>query len=390
MQLEGLTYFENHQLNVDFFAEKRVYSDEKVEKVVEPLFANINKLNSVAFIGRNATGKTVTLNLITDILKVYVNNESISGCEYLPLHFDDLLEIKVSVLVNKKLYHIISIVKKNKMEQLQFVDEKIYEKNADQSISKSNLLKFTENNLFSDRKEIDNPFLKNDDSLFSGVLNQVNIHDIPLLFDMGHFTNFNFPLFMHFKIPTAFINYLDPSIEYIEVLNKNQKQSDLKFKLKFKNSDTIITDDISRAEKYLSSGTIKGLNIFAHATITLRSGGYLLIDEIENHLNKSIVINMIDLFTSKINKNGATLLFTTHYSEILDSIERSDSIYVLEKQESIILNKFSKRAKNNDRIDKKKSDIIMSGKVGTAPSYLSFRQMKKQLKNSLQKEVVND
>lgn len=52
-------------------------------------------------------------------------------------------------------------------------------------------------------------------------------------------------------------------------------------------------------EKYLSSGTIKGINILFNAMVVLQSGGYLLVDEIENHLNKSIVINLINLLQVK-------------------------------------------------------------------------------------------
>ena len=75
--------------------------------------------------------------------------------------------------------------------------------------------------------------------------------------------------------------------------NGNKKNSSMRFKIKFKNSNKKIIADLIELSDYLSSGTIKGINILGNLIVTLKSGGYLLIDEIENHLNKNIVINNI-------------------------------------------------------------------------------------------------
>ena len=59
------------------------------------------------------------------------------------------------------------------------------------------------------------------------------------------------------------------------------------------------------------------------------AGGYLLIDEIENHFNKEIVSTIIRLFLdSRLNKFGAVLIYSTHYPEILDIYDKNDSIYI--------------------------------------------------------------
>ena len=63
--------------------------------------------------------------------------------------------------------------------------------------------------------------------------------------------------------------------------------------------------------------------------------GYLIIDELESHLNKELVKMIINLFNNKeINKSGACLIFTTHYAEILDSFDRMDNIYILTRSEN--------------------------------------------------------
>ena len=44
-----------------------------------------------------------------------------------------------------------------------------------------------------------------------------------------------------------------------------------------------ILNNAADLEQYLSSGTIKGIITFSMVKDVLHSGGYLLVDEIENH-----------------------------------------------------------------------------------------------------------
>lgn len=44
---------------------------------------------------------------------------------------------------------------------------------------------------------------------------------------------------------------------------------------------------------YLSSGTVKGMIIFTLAQEVLQSGGYIVVDEVENHFNKEIVTTLL-------------------------------------------------------------------------------------------------
>ena len=185
----------------------------------------------------------------------------------------------------------------------------------------------------------------------------------------------------------SFIRYLDPSIEIFRI--KDEKEFSVKrdalpqFEIKFKNSDLIHTSEIADLGDILSSGTIKGLNIFANVFKVLVEGGYLIIDEIENHLNKRIVSSILEFFLSDININGATLIFSTHYVEILDEVDRSDSIYVLNKEKYIKVQKLSKRLGKDDRADKKKSEVFLSGTIDTVPSYESYRNIKEDINKRL-------
>lgn len=77
----------------------------------------------------------------------------------------------------------------------------------------------------------------------------------------------------------------------------------------------------------------------------------MLIDEIENHLNKRLVQLIIELFgDNDINRKGAMLIFSTHYAEILETITRKDSIYIMLRKDDYIsiAERYSDVVKRND------------------------------------------
>ena len=88
----------------------------------------------------------------------------------------------------------------------------------------------------------------------------------------------------------------------------------------------------------LSSGTLKGLSLFSYVVYSLKNGCDLVIDEIENHFHKMLVENLVNLYKDKsVNKSGATLIFTTHYCELLDLFNRTDNIYITKYNDKISL-----------------------------------------------------
>jgi AAA15 family ATPase/GTPase len=152
--------------------------------------------------------------------------------------------------------------------------------------------------------------------------------------------------------------------------------------IKFINHDTIQVSMIELVN-YLSSGTIKGINLFTDIEKILNSGGYLIIDEIENHLNKSILMNVIQFFLSSLNSHGATLIFSTHYSEIIDILPRTDMVYVSTKKNNLIsTNKMSILLGNADRNSRKKSEILLSGTLDHTPTYRALKLVRKRLREN--------
>ena len=107
-----------------------------------------------------------------------------------------------------------------------------------------------------------------------------------------------------------------------------------------------------------------------------------MIDEIENHFNKKNVDTLRRFFMdSGLNKNGSTLIYTTHYSELLDEYDRNDAIYIVRNRNGMTAENLSYILKRNDI---KKSDAYQSGFLeGTTPAYEAYLRLKKNLAASL-------
>ena len=172
---------------------------------------------------------------------------------------------------------------------------------------------------------------------------------------------------------------MDPTIEYLYFEEKNEKPI---IHLKFKEKEEIILNSSIELNNYLSSGTIKGMITFTLAQEVLKEGGCLVVDEIENHFNKEIVTTLVRFFMdSRLNKNGGTLIFTTHYPELLDEYDRNDGICIVRNRNGITAENLSYILKRNDI---KKSDAYQSGFLeGTTPAYEAYMRLKKSLAASI-------
>ncbi len=90
--------------------------------------------------------------------------------------------------------------------------------------------------------------------------------------------------------------------------------------------------------RFLSGGTTKGMNLYILAVMSLTVGFDLLVDEIESCLHKTHVKNLIMLYKDrKVNRKNATLIFSTHDSELLDLFNRGDSIWVAHSEGKIVI-----------------------------------------------------
>lgn len=196
------------------------------------------------------------------------------------------------------------------------------------------------------------------------------------IYSLLSYTNVNVLPFTE-NIPLEVIAFLDPTIEKLYFEETDNKTF---IHLKFKEEDEIILNNAIDLEHYLSSGTIKGIITFSMVKEVLATGGYLLVDEIENHFNKEIVMTLIRFFMdSHLNKKGGTLIFTTHYPELLDEYDRNDGISIVRNRKGITVENLSQLLKRNDI---KKSDAYQSGMLeGTTPVYDAYMQFKEEFRN---------
>ncbi|SDL42669.1 hypothetical protein SAMN05216520_10599 [Kandleria vitulina] len=373
VSVEGINLFKN-KVDIDFYAEKRVLSDNA--EMVSNLFGKFYTNNVLSVVGINASGKTSLLKLLSFVFH-YLNGKSINDIEEREV-FTDSKEVLIEAVFYSKDKGICKLSSKIVRKRVNMIEEKyeveeekLYIKNINKVKSKKDLITFNEGDLIKIRDE-DNEYLQDDVSIVSSISKNDNLHVRSLL----RLTNINF-LVTFGDFPQELLKFLDPSIEYLS-FNKETEE----LELKFYNRKPIKLVNPLLLEKYLSSGTIKGINVFINAMIAFKEGGYLIIDEIENHFNTEIVAVLLRFFMNQsVNKKGATLVFSTHYSELLDEIDRNDNIYIARNHGGITLQKLCEALKRNDI---KKSDAFKSDFLnGTAPSYDSYMGLMKVIKNHM-------
>lgn len=375
--VNGLPLFKQ-ELDLLFYTQQRVSEDDK-EKLykIEP---NYYLHTACAFIGINASGKTSVLKVINLALNI-LRNEPINhvesrnilgGCEN--------ASFKICFFDNKRNICCLETVVKSKKAKAggyvySIVEEKLWEKPVSSVKSKKYLTDFTAISPIAVRNT-EEAYLPDDVSFI--IAHNKKANDKIDVFSLLSYTNNNILPFTE-DIPLEVIAFLDPTIEKLYFEKVEDKAS---IHLKFKDEEEIILNNAVELEQYLSSGTIKGIITFSMVKEVLSSGGYILVDELENHFNKEIVVTLIRFFMdSSLNKNGSTLIFTTHYPELLDEYDRNDAIYIVRNRNGITAENLSYILKRNDI---KKSDAYQSGFLeGTTPAYEAYLRLKKNLAASL-------
>ena len=378
ISVSGLPLFKN-TCEIDFLAMQRVTSDNADK--MSCLFTNgaqkFYRNNVLSFIGINASGKTTALKLISFVCGM-LNNEAINNisCSEILDGLSDNNEAIFDIYFygENNTVNLLHTVISKKESGFYIKDEYIKTKPCAKVKNKIDIFKF-DNWDVSMARNNDEEFLLDDVSIIV-ALNKKNKEQL-ITFDMLRHTNVN-ELSVSEDCPPELIAFFDPSIEYLHIA-KNNKDCDIS--LKFKSGEEIILHRPSELNRYLSSGTIKGINIFSNALKVFRTGGCLIIDELENHFNHEIVSTLIRFYMDKkVNPHGAMMIFSTHYAELLDEFERNDNIYIVRNEGGITVQNLTDVLKRNDI---KKSEAYQSGFLGgTVPMYDAYMNLKKSLINS--------
>lgn len=375
---DGLPLFKK-PLDICFYAQQRVSEEQK--DILYPLFSNIYLNPANGFIGINASGKTSVLKVILLSLGI-INNEPINHIETRDILGNTpkaVLNIFFYSEISKEICRLETMItsRQTKTDGTVYLilSEKLWTKPADEVITRKSLLEFAGKNpvMFRSGQE---DFLSDDVSIM--IARNKRIGENMRVVNLLQFTNINILPFSD-NIPAEVITYLDPTVESLQFEEKEQKTV---IRLKFKGKEEIVMSNPVQLNNYLSSGTVKGMIIFTLAQDVLQKGGYLVVDEIENHFNKEIVTTLMRFFMdSSFNKNGGTLIFSTHYPELLDEYDRNDSIFIIRNRNGITVENLSTILKRNDI---KKSDAYQSGFLeGTTPMYEAYMRLKKGMAAAL-------
>lgn len=386
LRFDHVRMFEDGIFELDFYASDKVpSSDESVLTLGKPVYSNC----IVALAGINASGKTTALNIIE--LACRVANGSPLGAPGLPSSlstiFDGDPSMRALVWEEGRLFLIESSLAvagtddgaSNADSPIEFVDETISlvsRVSSKDALSSWDVLKANSRKLYR-RAEILESWIvlaSPDVSICGAVLAKTvgrRCRIQVLRDDEARIREGSENL-------DAVLRVFDPRIEHLEVSDSGRA-----FEIRFSDGKRLSLSEPGLKE-VLSSGTVRGLSLVQRATNTLESGGLLLVDELENHLNRQLVNVVVDLFaTRETNPQGATLVFTTHYPQLLDHIHRKDDVYFLARGEDG-LTKVVKYGDKVERIENKKSEVFASNYVkGTAPRYVDVRALRRLVSESV-------
>lgn len=375
--VNGLPLYKN-EFDISFFAVQRVHKNHL--NSVFNLFGNIYVNTIEAFAGINASGKTTALNVVS-FIRLLLSATPLSA-EFVPQILGDGINtiFDIDFYVDGKIYHLTSEMIKEKNPdgnpKIRITSERLWVKSVTTKINKSNLLDYDENTLIRVRDNSDE-YLPEDVSIIIALNKQ--IQNRSMFVDLAMLTDINLFFPDGGSIPTEIISLLDPTIEYISVENINDK---VITKLKFYGQKELVLLNPTELNVYLSSGTVKGVRVFSDATRVLKSGGYMIVDEVENHFNRELVASLLRLFLNKnTNPKGAVLIFSTHYPELLDELERNDAVFITRSNQGLTIDNLNTLLNRNDM---KKSEVYQSNFLGgTAPKYNSLLALQKSIIRSI-------
>ncbi len=342
----------------------------ELHEIDEDLFV----YKTIGIVGKNASGKTTTTDLLELIYDIF-SDYRIHSANNLFGFGNKIINIDVTFYHEGALYRYVTDLCKNKNmmndTSILFKNQRLFKRNYKKSHSK---------NLFDYKKYEEmktNVNLPEDTSIVYLLLRDIELrgmyysnkdisyHDYVKIFELYNAFDSNL------KLLESTVKMFDDHIVGIKMESEN------KFEIKYKNREV---QEVSSRELYeiLSSGTNKGLALFAFVIVSLKNGLDLIIDEIEIHFHKTLVENLINLYKDKsVNKKNATLIFTTHYCELLDLFDRSDNIYISKYDQYIKLENMYEKYKIRPELLKSKK--YYENAFDTDVDYDALMKFKKEL-----------
>lgn len=312
---------------INFMTKTRVNKDMPGDELLL-LENNFYYPIETVFIGKNSSGKTSALELI-DIAFEFLETGRIENVFFVD---KGLFEIEIVF------YHKGFIYKYNGnfLKEIGINKEYLIIKNETlgKTTMKESYKKDLSNASFSNEKAF-LACINGDTSMVSRVIEDVGFN-IFLNKEDGNVALFSL-LYNHLGKQTfnVLVHLFDDSVEFVEPYSENNETNGFRFKRVCTNDAFLVNE--SYLESFLSDGTIRGINLYGLAIIAFKHGGTLIIDEIEKNFNRNLIENLLMMFEDKsINKCNASIIYSTHYSELLDTNNRCDNVNVLHRDGTVI------------------------------------------------------
>ena len=365
----------------DFLTRTKVLESD-LEKEIFKIDTLLYSFRTLAVVGGNSSGKSTVLSLILKTIDFL----SSGRWGYVEHEFkEDKIGLSISFYLNGNIYfYSVNLLKntsdegRNRLYAL-IDNESLFMKKYVKAKGKKNL----EN--IDDVADVTSRYLQNSLKDTSAIINLVKENILVDAFTNNNVIAFNEGLLSNSfynilensnpELASSIIKLLDDSIEYI----KSDSSDYVKFKRY--NEDEQILKKI-RLISILSSGTFRGIELYLRAIKAIKLGKVFIVDEIENCFQKNVVFNLIFLFNDeRINKNNAQLIFSTHYTEILDILNRQDSINITHKNNGRIN---IKNLKEYDiRVELSKSKQFDNNTFNTSINYQQLMEVRRNLINEL-------
>lgn len=351
---------------IDMIAKSKKTSEDKEYELLE-IDEGLYVYSTIAIVGKNASGKTSALELMDwcyDILGTFrLANKK---CSY--------RGITLEIMFYEGGFIYKYITELDNSETLKdtaiFRNQKIYK----QKYYKSRLKQILEESWMSECME--SAEMPEDFSAIFIVLKKTAIRELyynSYAEESSEYSN-NFKLMEIANLNTEYLSYVfrifDDKITSMKQLDENN------YYLVYKGVGQTYSD--KELFRFLSSGTSKGINLYIIAVLSLRLGFDLVVDEIENHFHKTLVENLVMLYKDKkVNKKNATLIFSTHYCELLDLFHRSDNIWITHSKDKMeIDNMYNTYGVRTELLKSKK---FYQNAFDTAVNYEALMELKKEL-----------
>lgn len=352
---------------IDFVAKSKKTSEDKeyeLQEIAEGLFVYSN----AAFVGKNASGKTTAIELL-DCCYSILGNFRLENKKY----SYEGVALEMVFYHEGYIYRYRTKLKADPTlgDKATFVAQELQSK----KYYKSNVRSLYEEEGFSEVKEIGE--LPEDTSIIFFVLKKKQT--LAVYFDSnGEGADTYQMIFKTMRnyhisgeVLANVIRIFDENISGLSMVDEHN------YKVIYQNNEKRMSD--KELLYMLSSGTTKGILLYIMMVASLQNGFELLIDEIENHFHKTLVENMISLYKDKsVNRKNASLIFTTHYCEVLDLFNRQDNIWISQAENQVRLKNMYEDFQVRPEL--LKSRQFYGNAFQTAVNYTELMNLKRKLK----------